>query len=368
LTVLYKNAKADAASNEDDPGAFLTGAALVNSLKNAEPQLAGDLAAGAVADKGQYRVCTGDAPSDASTLRLIGGSKSGKLFLLQASNSGLTLARGNCDGFSDTASTGGPPATTDAVSITGPGGTDALETGATLTAATGTWTGSPTFTYQWQRCESLTQNPCLPISGATAQTYTTIPTDGAFFIQVVVTATNGAGSISKTSSPVTLQTLPAPAAGTAQIMTASGNWVSGTSILAGQDSTVYSGTTGYAPFTSNTPIGGGKVNYVRVQGLVGNNSNSPAPVVLVKRTTGVTWVADTTQSALPAVGAQAGQDSSVALGNDVDVPYDSGWVKLDTPLTLSQALSEGVGFGADGGKAFVRRGVKISFGYTTAPV
>lgn len=69
----------------------------------------------------------------------------------------------------------------------------------TLSCATGTWTGSPTFTYQWKRAG-------VSISGATASTYSTTGNDGSSHtdygpaITCVVTATNGAGSANATSN------------------------------------------------------------------------------------------------------------------------------------------------------------------------
>ncbi|HET8687965.1 MAG TPA: hypothetical protein VFM18_15115, partial [Methanosarcina sp.] len=68
--------------------------------------------------------------------------------------------------------------------------------GNTVTAAPGTWTGSPTFTYQWKRGGSA-------ITGATSQSYTLVLADVGASITVTVTATNIAGSASSTSSAVT---------------------------------------------------------------------------------------------------------------------------------------------------------------------
>lgn len=62
-----------------------------------------------------------------------------------------------------------------------------------LTAHSGTWTGSPTFTYQWKRAG-------VAISGATASTYTLVVADLGVSITVTVTGTNISGSANATSS------------------------------------------------------------------------------------------------------------------------------------------------------------------------
>lgn len=65
--------------------------------------------------------------------------------------------------------------------------------GQSLTTSNGTWTGSPTFTYQWNRTGS-------PISGATASSYTVQSADDGLAITCTVTGTNGGGSASASSS------------------------------------------------------------------------------------------------------------------------------------------------------------------------
>src|SRR5579875_2529239 len=69
--------------------------------------------------------------------------------------------------------------------------------GQTLTAYPGTWSGSPTYTYQWQRCYQ--GRPCSNI-GATSATYIVGLADVNASLQVVVTATNAAGPVSATSA------------------------------------------------------------------------------------------------------------------------------------------------------------------------
>jgi hypothetical protein len=88
------------------------------------------------------------------------------------------------------------PASTAAPAISG-----TLAQGSTLTVTNGTWTGTPapTFTYQWQRCDSNGAN-CADISGATNKTYTLQAADVGNRVLATVKATNGAGSASKASA------------------------------------------------------------------------------------------------------------------------------------------------------------------------
>ena len=71
----------------------------------------------------------------------------------------------------------------------------------TLSASTGTWTGSPipTYTYQWERCDE-TGTSCTDITGATGASYQLTKDDVGSTIVVSVTATNSAGSVSVSSS------------------------------------------------------------------------------------------------------------------------------------------------------------------------
>jgi hypothetical protein len=94
------------------------------------------------------------------------------------------------------------------------------QVGQTLTASTGTWNSSttPTYTYQWQRCDTAGNN-CASISGASSQTYVVQSADVNSTLRVVVTATNSSGSGSATSSQTAVVAQPGPAGA---IKTASG--------------------------------------------------------------------------------------------------------------------------------------------------
>jgi len=69
--------------------------------------------------------------------------------------------------------------------------------GSTLTSTTGTWSGSPTYAYQWKRAGTN-------ISGATSSTYATVVGDVGSSVTCTVTATNGGGSASAGSNGVTV--------------------------------------------------------------------------------------------------------------------------------------------------------------------
>jgi hypothetical protein len=75
--------------------------------------------------------------------------------------------------------------------------------GRTLTASTGTWTGSlpMSFSYAWLRCTSPALSSCAPIAGATSSTYTLSTPDQRSRIRVRVTAANAGGSDTATSTP-----------------------------------------------------------------------------------------------------------------------------------------------------------------------
>ena len=88
--------------------------------------------------------------------------------------------------------------------------------GAVLTAAEGTWGGTPPFTYgyQWLRCSY--GGSCTTISGATGATYTLTSDEVGTRVFVAVTATNGAGSATaysdetETVAPVAPANITAP--------------------------------------------------------------------------------------------------------------------------------------------------------------
>ena len=82
----------------------------------------------------------------------------------------------------------GPPANTALPGV--PTGTQKV--GAVLTAQNGSWSGFPvpTFTYQWERCNSGGVS-CSDIGSATGSTYTLVSADGGQTIRVEVTASNG---------------------------------------------------------------------------------------------------------------------------------------------------------------------------------
>jgi hypothetical protein len=90
--------------------------------------------------------------------------------------------------------------------------TGTAQVGQTLTATTGTWNSetTPTYTYQWQRCDTAGNN-CAAITGSTAQTYTVTSADENKTLRVVVTAANASGTGSATSAQTAVVGQPGPA-------------------------------------------------------------------------------------------------------------------------------------------------------------
>jgi hypothetical protein len=104
----------------------------------------------------------------------------------------------------------GAPPEVDAVPVV----TGTTREGATLTTTLGSFSGTPPLTYevQWERCSSAGSG-CVPIPGATEQTYTLTAADRGHTLRSVVTATSGAGGApaSAASAPTAIVALAPPA-------------------------------------------------------------------------------------------------------------------------------------------------------------
>jgi hypothetical protein len=70
--------------------------------------------------------------------------------------------------------------------------------GSTLTASTGSWSGTApiSYTYQWQRCSPA----CIDITGASGTSYDIVAADVDSTLQVAVTGTNAGGSSAASSA------------------------------------------------------------------------------------------------------------------------------------------------------------------------
>jgi IPT/TIG domain len=86
--------------------------------------------------------------------------------------------------------------------------TGTAQQGQTLTEHHGSWNNEPTgFAYQWLQCSSLGEG-CLPIAGATSQTYVPVAGDVGHKLTVQETASNVGGTSSPASSTATAVVVP----------------------------------------------------------------------------------------------------------------------------------------------------------------
>ncbi len=194
--------------------------------------------------------------------------------------------------------------------------------GQTLTASNGTWTGSPSFSYQWQDCDQSGQN-CTAIPGATSQSYTVASSDLGSTVDVVVTATTGAGFAQASSSATAVvtaspQSTSAPAiSGTAtqgQTLTASpGSWSGYPTPTfsyqwqdcdqSGQNCTPISGATGQSYTLGSADVGSTVAVAVTATNSAGSaQASSPASAVVAPASTSPSNVSPPTISGTTGVG------------------------------------------------------------------
>jgi large repetitive protein len=198
----------------------------------------------------------------------------------------------------------------------------------TLSTTTGTWTGNnPSYTYQWQRCDS-SGGACAPISGATGSSYQLGSTDIGHTLRCAVTASNSGGSNTATSDATAVVT-QAPPTNTALPT------ISGTA-QAGQTLTGSSGTwTGNPTFAYQwlrcdgnggncTPVGGGGTTYLLVSDDIGARmrvkvtaTNAGGSVPATSSPTAVVTTAPPANTTAPTVSgtAQEGQTLSATSGS-----------------------------------------------------
>ena len=157
-------------------------------------------------DGGSFGLCSGSA-TQTLTQAYSGLSPGTHTFTVQATDA---AGRTNTDSYTWTI---GTVAATAPLNTSPPTVPAAATQGQTLTASAGQWSGSPTptFAYQWLRCNQSGQG-CQSISGSTGASYSVQSADVGSTLAVAVTARNSAGSSSAQSKPTAVvpATLAAP--------------------------------------------------------------------------------------------------------------------------------------------------------------
>jgi uncharacterized protein YukE len=224
-----------------------------------------------------------------------------------------------------------------------------LQDGQLLSAAKGSWSGSEplSYSYQWQQCNA-TGKSCVDISGATGSTLKLLTGLIGSTVDVVVTATNVAGSSSATSSPTGLITglLPSNTAlpsisGLPQegqlLSAARGSW-SGSEPLsysyqwqqcnaAGEACSNITGATGSTLKLLAGLIGSTVDVVVTATNVAGSSSATSSPTGLI---TGLL----PSNTTLPSISGvlQEGQTSSVSTGTwsgTAPISYSYQWQQCD---------------------------------------
>ena len=112
-------------------------------------------------------------------------------------------------------STSSPPVNSAAPVVSG-----TAKVGYSVSSSNGSWSGSPSYSYQWRRCDTAGAN-CANISGANSSSYLAVTADQGATLRSQVTATNSAGSAAAASAQTAVvaaaDATPPPASGNANV-------------------------------------------------------------------------------------------------------------------------------------------------------
>jgi hypothetical protein len=291
-------------------------------------------------------------------------SATGQTYVLAASDMGstirVTVTASNAAGSASASS-----AQTSAVQAAAPSNTAApsisgsAQEGQTLTATTGSWSGTAplSYSYQWERCDSSGAN-CQPISGAASDTYQLTSDDVSSRVLVQVTASNQAGQASASSSPSAVVTGVAPSnittpsvSGTAQdgqILSANqGTWWGSTPLsytyqwqrcdATGANCQNISGATGPAYLVTSPDVGMTVLVVVTAQNSAGSAIASSAPTVVIQP-------ASAMNTDMPSISgtAQVGWTLTASSGSWSGTPpifYTYQWQDCDSTGANCQNIS-----------------------------
>jgi hypothetical protein len=233
--------------------------------------------------------------------------------------------------------------------------------GQTLTASTGTWSGTPTsYAYQWRRCDSAGAS-CANVSGATAASYAVASGDVGFTLRVAVTATNAGGSTSAASNQTAL--VAAAPVGTAPANTALPT-ISGSAVV-GQTLTASTGTWSWAPTSytyqwrrcdsagANCANVGGATNSYALQSadagstmrVVVTATNTAGSTSATSAQTGVVATGTPTTSGYPASFYTGPAGTNIILPPNGSYPAKGAWIGEASGNGLTQTSSRELYFG-----------------------
>lgn len=180
--------------------------------------------------------------------------------------------------------------------------------GTAITITPGTWTGSPTLTYQWQR----NTGSWADISGATNDTYTPVDADFGYALRVVETA-NGVTSANSAATANLTREAPAQSLGAELLSNPGMDWSGGS--LTGF--TLSAGTVGGDPGISEVAAGGGAgTGAVKFTSTASKDSPKLSEAVL---TSGEWYEIYINMSARTASGGRYRMGGASSLGQNLNV-------------------------------------------------
>ena len=187
--------------------------------------------------------------------------------------------------------------------------------GQVLTAANGTWTGSPSsYTYQWKR-STTAGGAYVDIAGANTSSYTLQNGDVGYFIKVAVTATNTGGNSSAALSAATSVVATPVTTTTAPVVTTTSPATtmspSTTAVLSSETSQPTSGAVG-------TPGTAGAVSPGATPSSVASVPVTRSGPVATTTTSTSTTSTTVVESVAPDAGEVATGDAEVKVGDSTE--------------------------------------------------